>query len=519
MDLRAVILLALATHAATFKFLSDFKAASLIPRPSAMLKKRKAANVYGNKKLAVITGASSGLGLKTTAELLRTGEYHVFGAVRDMEKMRLVAEDEGISLESFTPLHVDLNSFASVREFCDELNKVKLNRQIDRLICNAAVYQPGDVAQWSADSHPQTMQVNVLSHFLMISLLISDMSKAANPQVIFVGGASMEDSVAVYPRADLGNLDGLKAGLKCPISMPDGYNYHGAKAYKDSKLCLSMLSNLLHKRYHKQTGIAFSTVHPGVIAESRLLQGKPPLDTSPIGQLREAIGMGEVRTVTTSEAASRLFQVAYDARCAKSGVNWSWLEGEAAEAATKATEDEAGGAASGSRAGWETVYEKEPSNLVTDFEISQHLWTLASEVTGASWPPAYQPRSPCPTLVVIGAITKANNAKQDAKRKLEGLEPGPGGVGVKVLGGTGKAIDAVASTTIGRAAKLAQDKLLGGMVDAALEGSFQEEVVEKRPSKWGQQERDDHSADKVENTLLAVDLQKRIDQLAKSTPL
>ena len=52
-----------------------------------MLRKRKAVKVFGDKKLAVITGASSGLGLETAAELLQTGKYHVFGAVRDVEKM------------------------------------------------------------------------------------------------------------------------------------------------------------------------------------------------------------------------------------------------------------------------------------------------------------------------------------------------------------------------------------------------------------------------------------------------
>ena len=36
----------------------------------------------------------------------------------------------------------------------------------------------------------------------------------------------------------------------------------GAKAYKDSKLCLMMLSNLLHDRYAKQTGISFSSIYP-----------------------------------------------------------------------------------------------------------------------------------------------------------------------------------------------------------------------------------------------------------------
>jgi len=54
---------------------------------------------FGDKKLAVITGTSSGLGKMTARALLRTGEWHVVGAVRDLDKMELVAEMEEFNLD------------------------------------------------------------------------------------------------------------------------------------------------------------------------------------------------------------------------------------------------------------------------------------------------------------------------------------------------------------------------------------------------------------------------------------
>ena len=129
------------------------------------------------------------------------------------------------------------------------------------------------------------------------------------------------------------------------------------------------------------------------------------------------------------------------------------------------------------RAGWETIYETEPSEQVLDFELSQELWKQSAKLTNTEWPTPNQPRSPCPTLVVIGAITKAMNAKEEAKRTLEGLEDdGKGGLKVRaaVIGGAGTVVDAVVGNTIGRAGKLAQEKLLGGQVQEALQGSFQE---------------------------------------------
>jgi protochlorophyllide reductase len=120
-------------------------------------------------ELVVITGTSSGLGRKTAQALLRTGDYHVVGAVRDVDKMEAVAEIDDFPADRFTIMPVELNSFQSVHDFCDNLKKWKGDKHIDRLICNAGVYQPSlPYAKWSEDGHEQTMQINYLSHFLMI---------------------------------------------------------------------------------------------------------------------------------------------------------------------------------------------------------------------------------------------------------------------------------------------------------------------------------------------------------------
>jgi NAD(P)-dependent dehydrogenase (short-subunit alcohol dehydrogenase family) len=274
----------------------------------------------------------------------------VVGAVRDMEKMEAVAEMDELDMSSFTPMQLELNSFDSVKQFCEQLDEFKAAKPIDRLICNAAVYQPSlPYAKWSVDGHEQQMQINYLSHFLLISKLLDDIAKAPDPRVILVGSVTGNDNTVggggVYPVsargagasrdsagwartaplslgpercaclavrpgltlcapalsrcrclplrlparypppplsrpapqiADLKELEGFKHGFSNPISMADGYNFIGAKAYKDSKLCLMMTSNMLHDRYHKQTGIAFSSIYPGCIAESPLFREKRP---------------------------------------------------------------------------------------------------------------------------------------------------------------------------------------------------------------------------------------------------
>jgi hypothetical protein len=57
---------------------------------------------------------------------------------------------------------------------------------------------------------------------------------------------------------------------------------------------------------------------------------------------------------------------------------------------------------------------------------------------------------------------------------MEPALPPPLHARAAVIGGAGTVVDAVVGNTIGRAGKLAQEKLLGGQVQEALQGSFQE---------------------------------------------
>ena len=407
--------------------------------------------------------------------------YHVVGAVRDMEKMEAVAEIEGFSTDFFTPMEVELNSFQSVRDFCAELDQWKSGKPLDRLICNAGVYQPSlSHAKWSVDGHEQQMQINYLSHFLMVSLLLPDLARSPDPRCVLVGSVTGNDNTVggggVYPIADLKDLAGLKAGASKPISMFDGYNFIGAKAYKDSKLCLMMLSNMLHDKYHKQTGIAFSSIYPGCIAESPLFREKRPWFRKYFPIFMKYITGG---FVGEPEAGMRLFQVAHDPRCSKSGVYWSWnggpREGRGTEALEKDGQILGGGGAGG---GWDSIYENDQSDKVLNVDTAATLWKYSTEITGAAWPPANQPKSPCPTLKVVGAVTAFVNAKEEAKRMTPMEGNVAAGVAGRVAGTAGTVADVVVGGTLGTVVKAAQSALLGEVPDEAKEGSFQSTEAE-----------------------------------------
>lgn len=452
--------------------------------PEDLEKLEAAKRRFGDKKLVVVTGASSGLGRKTAQALLRTGDYHVVGAVRDLDKMEAVAELDEFDLNNFTPMKVELNSFDSVREFCDNLMEFKSGKPLDRLICNAGVYQPTlPYAKWSKDGHEQTMQINFLSHFLMTSLLLEDMAKSPEARVIMVGSVTGNDNTVggggVYPIADLKNLEGFKAGFENPVAMADGYGFDGAKAYKDSKLCLMMMSNVLHAKYNKLSGVAFSSIYPGCIAESPLFREKRKWFRKYFPIFMKFITGG---FVSEQEAGQRLFQVAHDPRCVKSGVYWSWnggpREGRGTEAIEKGGQISGGGGAGG---GWDSIFENDQSAKVNNIELGVDLFRTATEITGAEWPFSKAITSPCPTLKVIGAISAGMIAKEELKRMDErpGLNedgtPKKVKVTAKAVVVADKVVGGVLKNTVGRVAKFAGRRILGRVPETALEGSFQEE--------------------------------------------
>eukprot|EP00978_Attheya_sp_CCMP212_P036327 scaffold163854_cov50-Attheya_sp.AAC.1 len=377
--------LTLLTSVNGFKFMAKWN----MPSQAELRNAEAVKDQFGDRKLVVVTGTSSGLGRKAALALLRTGQYHVVGAVRDLDKMETICELDEYPMDRFTPMECELNSFESVRKFCDDLKEWKGSKHVDRLICNAGVYQPTlPYAKWSADGHEQTMQINYLSHFLMISELLEDMSQVSDARVTLVGSVTGNDNTVggggVYPIADLKDLKGFEAGFANPVAMADGYGFIGAKAYKDSKLCLMMLSNTLHAKYHKKTGINFSSIYPGCIAESPLFREKRDWFRKYFPIFMKYITGG---FVGEEEAGQRLFQVAHDPRCAKSGIYWSWnggpREGRGAEALEKDGQISGSGGAGG---GWDSIFENDQSGKVNDIDQGFKLFDASTKITGAEWP-------------------------------------------------------------------------------------------------------------------------------------
>ena len=272
----------------------------------------------------VITGASSGVGLYAAKALSQRG-WHVVMACRDLAKAEKAAQTVGMSQDSYTLMHIDLASLESVRQFVKDFRAS--GKSLDALVCNAAIYMPLlKEPLRSPEGFELSVATNHLGHFLLCNLMLEDLkhSSSSDPRLVILGTVTHnpdELGGKIPPRPDLGNLDGFAAGFKEPISMIDGKKFEPVKAYKDSKVCNVLTMRELHRRYHESTGITFTSLYPGCVAETPLFRNHYPLFQKLFPKFQKYITGGYV---SQELAGERVAVVVADPEYKQSGAYWSW---------------------------------------------------------------------------------------------------------------------------------------------------------------------------------------------------
>ena len=278
------------------------------------------------QQTVIITGASSGVGLYTAKAMAQRG-WHVVMACRDLPKTATAAQSVGIPPDTYSIIHIDLGSLESVRKFVQDFRAT--GKSLDALVCNAAVYLPLlKEPMRSPEGYELSVATNHFGHFLLSNLLLEDLkaSSAPDKRLIILGTVTANSKelggkIPIPAPADLGDLQGLAAGFKAPISMIDGKPFKAGKAYKDSKLCNMMTSRELHQRYHDATGIVFNTLYPGCVADTPLFRNSYPLFQKIFPWFQKNITKGYV---SQELAGDRVAQVVADPEFKQSGAHWSW---------------------------------------------------------------------------------------------------------------------------------------------------------------------------------------------------
>lgn len=318
------------------------------------------------RSTVIITGASSGVGLYTAKALADTNQWYIVMACRNVEKSEKVAQEVGIPSDRYTIIPIDLANFDSVREFVSNFRAT--GRSLDALVCNAAVYLPiTKEPQRNPDGYELTVATNHLGHFLLCNLMLEDLkqSSSPDPRLVILGTVTanrkeLGGKIPIPAPPDLGDIKGFEEGFKAPIAMINGKKFKPGKAYKDSKLCNVLTMKELHRRYHEATGITFSSLYPGCVAESPLFRNHYPLFQKIFPWFQKKVTGGYI---SEAEAGKRVAAVVKDPEYKQSGAYWSWGNRQKKE-------------------GKSFVQEMSPE--ATDEAKAQQLWELSAKLVGLS---------------------------------------------------------------------------------------------------------------------------------------
>lgn len=195
-------------------------------------------------KVAVVSGATSGIGLETARGLAAAG-FHLVLACRDLERAgavraELLAAHPALSV---TCVALDLASLASVRACAGALAR---EPRIDLLVNNAGVFC--DTPRRTADGFEATVGVNFLGTMLLTRLLVPTLKATAarvgHARIVFVSSAA-----AAYGR--------VRTGEGCFTDGPSGFPAYAASKLAQVHLVAALAEELAG------THVTVNAVHPG----------------------------------------------------------------------------------------------------------------------------------------------------------------------------------------------------------------------------------------------------------------
>jgi NAD(P)-dependent dehydrogenase (short-subunit alcohol dehydrogenase family) len=189
-------------------------------------------------RIAVITGANTGLGYQTAAALAGRGA-HVVLAVRNVEKGKQAAARIGSEV---SVVELDLTSLASVRTAADEVTS--RFDHLDLLINNAGVMMTPKST--TADGFELQFGTNHLGHFAFTGLLVDHLADVPGARVVTVSSNGHKILADIH-------FDSLQWER----------SYSRVRAYSQSKLANLLFTYELQRRLADGHAAVAVAAHPG----------------------------------------------------------------------------------------------------------------------------------------------------------------------------------------------------------------------------------------------------------------
>jgi NAD(P)-dependent dehydrogenase (short-subunit alcohol dehydrogenase family) len=199
------------------------------------------------ERIALVTGATAGIGLYTALGLVRAG-FRVVITGRDGTRLqqarRIIAEQAGA--DAVETARADFAILDEVRALADTV--LARHERLDLLVNNAGMITPR--FRLSEEGYELTIAVNHLAPFLLTNLLLYRLRTSAPSRIITVASRAHR---------------GARLNLNGPGGLAGPVDWSPLKAYGRSKLCNILFTRALARRLDG-SGVVAACLHPGVVA-------------------------------------------------------------------------------------------------------------------------------------------------------------------------------------------------------------------------------------------------------------
>ncbi len=169
------------------------------------------------KKVALVTGASSGIGADTALELL-SSDFTVYGAARSLEKMVNI-KSKGVHIIS-----LDVTNDESMVRCIDTI--LKKEGRIDVLVNNAGYGSYGAVEDVPIEEAKRQFEVNIFGLARLTQLVLPTMRKQKSGRIVNISsmGGRCHTAYGAWYHATKFALEGWSDCLRMEVEKPFGIN-------------------------------------------------------------------------------------------------------------------------------------------------------------------------------------------------------------------------------------------------------------------------------------------------------
>lgn len=142
------------------------------------------------KKIVLVTGGTSGIGLGTIEYLLEQNNYEIISLSRGDKNLSIAKEKLGSNACNVTFLQGDISKEQDCKKIYEEIEK-KYNR-LDGLVNSAGIIKLGGIEEQTLEEWNNSININLTGIFLLTKTLLPLLKKGTNPSVVNISSMSSE---------------------------------------------------------------------------------------------------------------------------------------------------------------------------------------------------------------------------------------------------------------------------------------------------------------------------------------